>query len=101
MNALLKDLVCQSLQYRTNNDKFFELNDRILDLQLTDSDFDNDFFESFDPKERFEMYTMVVRWVDVPYGLKILKDRLIFETDWECVKRLQSMLRHLRSQGFI
>jgi hypothetical protein len=101
MNLLLRDLVSQCIEHRDSSEKLMELTDRINDLRLTDRDFGDEFVESFDAKKRMELYTMVLAWVDAPYGLKILKDRLISEKDWRCIQRLQSIVIHLKGRGLL
>ncbi len=92
MNAKLEGLVDQFIN---DPDKYENagLLLKIRDMEPTEADFDDRFFGAFDAQQRLEIYVFLAGWVDASAWLKILECRLESEVDWNCKKRIRSLLK--------
>ncbi len=92
IDSMLKTLVLQYLEHPGD----FVAARRIKGLAPTDWDFTDEFFDSFDPEARLQIYPMLLMWCRLSLE-KILNRRLMVETDKSCKLAADMMLRCLRS----
>ena len=88
MNEIIKELInrCLEKPYKA------ELTDRVKELRVAESDFDDEFFESFTAESRRQIYLRLILWTGVNKAKRILKRRVNSEVDEACRKRLEFMI---------